>query len=1184
MKKFLFLLLLLPGHVLGAETPVPVNVFGEFERPDFINHQHCRFSQNGRYRIELEFSNWAPDFFTVSRYCLYDENVRQSAVDHPGGQGFYVSNIGLVAAVSATEAPDGRTDIIFYNHKGTQIFHFETAFAYGFTFSQNGRIFALNGENSVLVVEPLNSKISKYPKGNIFALSQDGPRIAVLDQDLKIWENGELYAEIPLNIQWPRKMVFSPNNIKLAVIGKERFVVVDIESKKAVFSRKGYSYRDVRWDSSCIEVGAQQRRRDFSVGIYLKYSADGRLLYQRKTSPRSWPGKNGPEIQLKKTVDDSIFWPFAPYNQTLPLGNSYEEYQNYGSLAPYPHPGVDMMAPDRTPVYAVGDGIVKAVLTTSGAYHWRVAVAVQDDTQETQGWLYAHLEQNSIPVAVGDLVNPYDFLGELVPWPVADFTHLHFVKISDRGKIWSMPWDAVFNPLDVLRPRDDPSPPVFSTARGQDTLAFCLNETDFYLDADSLYGEIDIVAHVGDYIGHPDWACSVYRMDFDIKSLPSGEIVYGPFTSMTLSHVIPNYTANEKFTHVLYKNDDTCNSEGNYNTREFFMILTNSDGDLLLELEDADLALDTKNFSDGPYRIDVRAYDAGGNVAGAGMNVEIKNRQRFSQYDSLLHDGVYRSFKVHLPENYSDSSGPCPLVIGLHGGGPGNAENFEKGCRFSAKADSAGFIAVYPQGTVQKVLGFPMRTWNAGLCCGNAGNQNIDDVGFLSVLIDTLVNRYNINPARVYATGISNGGMMCYRLACEVPEKIAAIAPVAATMVMEKVCVPRLPVPVIHFHSTLDQNVPFEGGYGTKGISNHYNPPVDSVLAVWGYLNGCSADWDTLHRDETYSHYVKSGCYAQGDVELYLDYESGHSWPGGDARYLPDNPSETLQATDLIWDFFQRFHRVLRQDITYEFKSAGMYCISVPGSAQDMRVSSLFPAAKNGLAYSYKNGDYVPVDFLVAGKGYFIELERPCATQVEISPVYHTGWQFETTGWHLVGSTMKNKNFHNPLTVTAGSLYLPLYYYENDYRKTAKLWAKQGHWLGVTEPCQVYTIGDSLYKDPEPAAIDRFIANFGRTPPAPPSPTQVVKNKSVGTFYVSPSFPNPFNGSTSISFELPAEQTVSLKIYDLVGREVAHILHKKMAKGPHNVFYSPSALSSGVYFFRLQTPVNSHVGKLVYLK
>src|SRR5690606_11668886 len=150
-----------------------------------------------------------------------------------------------------------------------------------------------------------------------------------------------------------------------------------------------------------------------------------------------------------------------------------------------------------------------------------------------------------------------------------------------------------------------------------------------------------------------------------------------------------------------------------------------------------------------------------------------------------------------------------PLVIGLHGTG-GSASQFERDYDFSLKAELERFIVVYPNG-VSSNGQFGLRTWNAGTCCDYAARKKIDDVKFISSLIDKLVNEYRIDPNRVYVTGMSNGGMMCYRLAAEIPDKIAAIAPVSGTMVYTPTSEQKRSVPLLHLHSRLDKIVPSDG-------------------------------------------------------------------------------------------------------------------------------------------------------------------------------------------------------------------------------------------------------------------------------------------------------------------------------------------------------------------------------------
>ncbi len=274
-----------------------------------------------------------------------------------------------------------------------------------------------------------------------------------------------------------------------------------------------------------------------------------------------------------------------------------------------------------------------------------------------------------------------------------------------------------------------------------------------------------------------------------------------------------------------------------------------------------------------------------------------------SQYDSLLHNGIWRTYLTHLPlqYNYSEEK-KYPLVLVLHGGF-GNAYNIEEQSQFSNKADTAKipFIVVYPEGVKSSLN---ISTWNAGGCCGYSANTNIDDVDFISSLLDTIENKYKIDENKIYASGLSNGGMMSYRLAAELSNRIAAIAPVASVMVNENIFEPEKQIPIIHFHSFLDDSVPIEGGLG-DGAANYDYPPLDSVLNVWADLNSCN-NIDTIYNEVgEYLYKTWTQCKDEKNIELYVTYDGGHSWPGGTVpRIGADQVSERINATDLIWDFF----------------------------------------------------------------------------------------------------------------------------------------------------------------------------------------------------------------------------------------------------------------------------------------
>ncbi|HEX2533810.1 MAG TPA: PHB depolymerase family esterase [Chitinophagaceae bacterium] len=271
---------------------------------------------------------------------------------------------------------------------------------------------------------------------------------------------------------------------------------------------------------------------------------------------------------------------------------------------------------------------------------------------------------------------------------------------------------------------------------------------------------------------------------------------------------------------------------------------------------------------------------------------------------SMIVEGRERTYTVNLPPNYPEGSG-FSLVLALHGGG-GSARQFETTSGLSEKANASGFIVVYPEGVRSSGL-LGLRTWNAGGCCDDAAEKNIDDVQFISRLIDQLVAGYKINPKRVYATGHSNGGMMAYRLACQLSHKMAAIAPSAATLVVQQSCQPGRSVPVLHLHSAVDRHVPFEGGVGS-GPSKHYNPPVDSALHVFLRINGCPTIAVETKETSGYTHKKWSGCSGNAEVQYYLTKDGGHAWAGGSkGSSIGDAPSTAISSNDLLWAFFQQY-------------------------------------------------------------------------------------------------------------------------------------------------------------------------------------------------------------------------------------------------------------------------------------
>lgn len=271
---------------------------------------------------------------------------------------------------------------------------------------------------------------------------------------------------------------------------------------------------------------------------------------------------------------------------------------------------------------------------------------------------------------------------------------------------------------------------------------------------------------------------------------------------------------------------------------------------------------------------------------------------------SLVVEGVRRQYLVHIPARY-DASKPTPVVLAFHGGGT-EAKLLAAFSGLNEKSEEAGFIVVYPfgSGRLPSVL-----TFNAGNCCGYAMRRNVDDVEFTRRLLDDLAGHCHIDVKRVYATGMSNGGMMVYRLASELSDRIAAIAPVAGTMGVPDIRAKR-PVPVIHFHGTADEHLPLGGGFG-KGLSGTDFFPVEKSIQAWVKANGCREEpaVDTLPdkaKDGTkVVRKVYGGGKAGAEVILILIEGGGHTWPGREAyAKVLGKSTKNISANDMMWDFF----------------------------------------------------------------------------------------------------------------------------------------------------------------------------------------------------------------------------------------------------------------------------------------
>ena len=261
--------------------------------------------------------------------------------------------------------------------------------------------------------------------------------------------------------------------------------------------------------------------------------------------------------------------------------------------------------------------------------------------------------------------------------------------------------------------------------------------------------------------------------------------------------------------------------------------------------------------------------------------------------ESIIHDNIQRDYIIRIPSSYNVNT-PIPLVFCFHGYGS-NASTIMSYTNFNYISDTAGFIVVYPLGTLLQGT----THWNVG---GWTTGSITDDVGFSISLLDSILNEYNIDDTRVYSTGMSNGGYMSFLLACQMSDKIAAIASITGSMTPQtyNVCNPQHPTPILQIHGTNDQTVPYLG-------DPTWTESIDNVLQYWVDYNNCNLISDTtiipdlvLGDWSTAEHIVYDGGDNSVTTEHFKIDGGDHDWPGVWGNM-------DIHASNEVWKFFSKY-------------------------------------------------------------------------------------------------------------------------------------------------------------------------------------------------------------------------------------------------------------------------------------
>ncbi len=273
-----------------------------------------------------------------------------------------------------------------------------------------------------------------------------------------------------------------------------------------------------------------------------------------------------------------------------------------------------------------------------------------------------------------------------------------------------------------------------------------------------------------------------------------------------------------------------------------------------------------------------------------------------SDYIETVVDGIRRSYIVYTP--ITPNQKDIPLMIVLHGG-LGNAEHIMETTAMNDIADSGPFVVAYPNGVGGRFGLANRRTWNAGGCCGPAVKKSVDDVKFIEKIIEDIGKKISIDTRRIYVAGMSNGAMMAYRLAADIPGKIAAVIAVAGALTIEYFDSAK-DIPVMIIHGTEDENIPIKGGLGAHSLAGVSYRSLSDTVKLIIRSRQCLAPEESKQSGIRISSYR---CSTGAPVFVVLIEGGAHAWPGGQKRWQTDSSGSHFSASKEAWEFAKQFSK-----------------------------------------------------------------------------------------------------------------------------------------------------------------------------------------------------------------------------------------------------------------------------------
>ena len=666
MKKLFFycLIFITISNPILAQKDVSVSINGMMKW-NKINDLAMAQSENRIYWCTYDIKEVSDEMRTLINFKFYKNDELMFISSEVPGSDLDISNSGNIVFYDHSFHFNNKLKLHFYSKDGRKLIEKETEGANLFGFSSSANLFGVGTPDGIQIINLTEMYVQNYPKGFQFAISEDDRFVSIASENtIQIFSNGYLFKTINTGFKHTRRIVLSSANDFVAAISKNNLNVYSLSIGSLKFSNTlgtDRSYRDLKIIDNQIAAGVHHRTKTESRGEMILFDQTGNtnesIFGQEKhiEKPQSFKSSKG------KNDYDIIPWPFAPFDSMRTVWNHYEQHMGgYGSTYSYLHQGLDLITPIAEPTYAVKSGIVKCVLTLGGAIYWRLAISDSNTDDRSDGWLYAHLIESTIQFDVGDTVEVHDYLGDIVEW-TSEWGHIHFVEINDSGFVWLYDddeWGINFNPLLALTPLPDTTSPVIDNVFTDQKFGFCTNETSSYLQPDALSGNVDIIVKVYDYAGYSEWQQPAYKIDYWIKRISDNEIVLPRKMSHILNHPYPFYSGDnyEPYATVMYKRDDILTPTSWMSTeRNFHHIITNSNGDSIISLDEKNLALNTMEFYDSEYRIFVEVFDQSGNSTIDSMDVYFNNRI------SSVDDNVIPS-EFALFQNYPNPFNPITKI------------------------------------------------------------------------------------------------------------------------------------------------------------------------------------------------------------------------------------------------------------------------------------------------------------------------------------------------------------------------------------------------------------------------------------------------------------------------------------------------------------------------------------------